>query len=142
MPTYTNSGQNRAALKDGTQIGPGESLQKYENFLTLPAGVTKTSDLPVWNPVIISSRNTGNSGTDTVTIPTAVNGKDVETFNLDIFCSAGRVSIKFNDSSFSPPIILASGEGYSEEITFRKITSILVTYEVASSVCKVDVLFR
>lgn len=141
MPAYRNTGTNRVVLPDGTPIAPGQTIQNINNFITLPTGVVKDSNLPVWNPAIISSRNAGDSGTDEVSIPTSVNGKNVNEYHLDIYCVLGRVSIQFDDNSFDPPIILEAGEGYKEDIRFRRVTKVFVTYLIASSVCKIDAIF-
>jgi hypothetical protein len=140
MPAYKNNSTAIRFLLDGMKINPGQVVTNVNNFVTLPSGVSKVSELPVWNPVIVSSRHAGNASDSVIVIlPTVINGENVNDYIINIFCSAGRVGVKFNTTSFSPEQLLDLNEGYEEKIRYRKITKVIINFKIDNSICKIDV---
>jgi hypothetical protein len=142
MPTYLNSGTSDVSLGSYI-IAPNKTITTYDFFTDLPTGVTQTSVSPMWNPILISRVDTGNNnGTATVTMPTLVAGQGGGVIDVVFHCTAGSCSIKFNDVSFTPPLLLGASETITLRVTIGKVESILITFTAASSSLKTDVLAR
>ena len=133
MPTYKNNNNIDTTLNN-KRIPPGGTLETIEFFVDLPAGITKISNDPTWNPVILVEKLSGvAAGSDIVVVPEKAidqqgNNKTVDRYHVDIFCYAGEISVKFNTDSFDPPILLREGEGFRTEVLNRVIDNVRISY--------------
>lgn len=106
MPAYKNNGTAVVVL-GSLRIEPGETKTSEIFFKGLPSGVVQTATAPTFDPQIYSEKITS---TKSVSIPTTFNTD----YRVKLFCTAGEVSIKYNDSN-NAAILL--GPGMSTEIT-------------------------
>ena len=135
MPRYKNETTQMISF-NGVTVVPGQTIETdlYYDHATL--GLTKISDIPCYNPVIISQKFSGDSGTEEVLIPLEVNGRKVENFSVDVYCSSGSAKIKYNTTSFDPVIMLYTGDGTKENCIGRLVDKIILEYlEVGTEVC-------
>ena len=133
MPTYKNNLNVDVAL-EGNSIPAGETLQTTVYYSSLPTGVTKESDLPSYNPIVVSATESGNlNDVATVNIPTVLNGIPIEGVEGSIYCADGGVEIRFNDASNDPPIVLGKGYTYNVGVRQRLINTIHLKFTAASS---------
>lgn len=145
MPTYINNNLVDTAV-GGERLAPGASLVTSRVIKTLPAGVTKTSDAPSYNPVLVSTYLEGNSGTATVSIPsTFVPGDSLaavplERFRIRLKCVAGKAYVQFNGNTMNPYLTIVVGDEMIFEIMNRWVDSVVVTYVDSGTKVKVDVL--
>jgi hypothetical protein len=116
-------------------------------YPTLPTGIERTSVAPIWNPVIISQLISANaSETTTIAIPATKDGLPVEDFDIRITALAGAASVKLNDATFTPPLLVGPGltgvpvVASTLGVVNRAVETILVTTTAASSKIQVDVI--
>jgi len=138
MPTYKNT-SGSVVTADGVRIEPNETVETYSYLLNLPSGVSKISDTPYWNDLIISDVQTGNNGeTDTIEIPEIVNGEDVKAIRGQIYCAAGSCTIAYNNVSNTPLAKLIAGYTFPIHTISRVIDSIIINYTADSSSIRTD----
>jgi hypothetical protein len=132
MPTYKNTSQNDVAI-GGLRVSPGESVESLVVFPTTPAGITKTSDLPIWNPIIVSEVYTKNTGQQQIiTLPVMQSGR------IMLKCTDGTVEVKFNDSAFSPVLKLTeNSEPFERQLLDRWVTQIIIDFTTSPSTVEV-----
>lgn len=118
MPTYLNSGTSAVEL-GGVRLEPNESVQTLQWVPTLPTGVTKTSDSPYLDPILLSKSITSPS---TETLASAITGN----YKVLLYCSTGSVSYKFNSDS-STARVLGAGESDEYLCLSRTINDIRFT---------------
>lgn len=134
MPRYSNSNSTDATL-GWLRIPAGGTIDTESVFGTLPSGVTKVAHTPVSNPIINSQSVTGGSGTTTYVIPDEHNN-----YTIRIWCKAGKVTVKFNDTSIIPAVTLIAGEQMGFRVLNRTIGAVLITIEEGSTTWKLDVV--
>ena len=118
MPTYLNSNSTMVCIGQ-IRIEPGQYGQSKEWIANLPAGVTATSNLPVFNPVLYS---TPVGSSQTIKLPATITNY----YNVSIFAKTGELQVKFNDSS-SPTLYIAEGTVYTVACTERTVDNIIFT---------------
>lgn len=123
MPAYKNTTTTLAFL-GGNRIEPGETIQTYEWFTALPTGITKTSDLPSYNPVIYSNSFTSDNS---VQLPD-ISGP----FSVKLWVTTGEATVKFNTSLMSPALVIPAGEKFERFFENRGIDSIIFTFSGSS----------
>lgn len=104
MPTYLNSSTVPVELA-GQRLEVNESVRTYQWVPTLPTGVTKTSDSPYLDPILLSKSLTS---TATETLATDITGN----YKVLLYCSTGTVSYKFNSDEATDRVL---GAGESDE---------------------------
>lgn len=148
MPTYKNT-STAPIYFEGRNIAPGESLAVMRCYpaVSLPSGITRTSIVPIWNPVIISQIVTGDDqDVTTITIPATKDNLPVEDFDILISGIAGSAEVRFNDGTdFTPPLLVETGASTPVNprpfgVVNRAVESIIVKCTAATSRIKVDVL--
>lgn len=116
MPKYLNS--NTVDVQLGQlRVGAGESLVTNEFFPVLPSGVTKTSDDPLYNSVIVSAVF---SGASSVTIPSDAPAS----LSITIYASSAS-EIKLN-SSGAVSFFLGAGQTWNRKVVARVINDIRI----------------
>lgn len=109
MPTYTNAATTDEYV-DGQRIarnGGQISSAKYATTISDPVNVTKTSDLPYYNPVLISATYTvAAAATETITVPsTRTDGTTVQGYHITISCISGKANIFWNTTANTPGML-------------------------------------
>jgi len=133
MPTYKNTGANDVAI-GGLRVSPGQSVESLVVFNDLPAGVTKTSDLPIWNPIIHSEVYTGNIGGQAVISLPA----NLASGRILLKCTDGSAEVKFNDAAFSPVLKLTeNSEPFERQLLDHWVTQIIIDYKTSPSTIEV-----
>lgn len=120
MPTYLNS-TTETVVVGPYRIGPGEELKTTVFFPAsdLPAGVTKTSDDPYYNPIISSGKYVDS---DVITLP-----DDMPKFGITIYVDSGEWEIRYTSASNDPPMKIGSGQSWSRVYPERIIKDIQIT---------------
>lgn len=138
MPKYLNSTANDIT-HDGERLPSREEIT-IDRFLAtpLPSGVTKTADAPIYNPVLVSSVETGNDAeTASVAIPATYDGAVL----IRVDCTAGGVRVRLTDGANDPPFEMKAGsDPFQHRILARVATSVELEFTEASSVAVVNVL--
>jgi len=118
MPKYSNS-LATAVVGDGIRVEPKSKESTVVWFNSVPAGITKDSDSPFYNPIISSELV---SGTKTITVDTSLTGN----YQVEIYCITGSISIQYN-SSDAVARILGAGDKTTEMCGLRTINTIIIT---------------
>ena len=128
MPKYLN-GSTRRIVIDGAPIGPGESVETLE-FLDLtntdayPAGVTKVTDAPMYNPIILSQEVIGDT---TIAIPLTDDlGNKVTRYTIHFYVETGEPVITFSSASNLPALKLYTGAKWNVRSYGRIINDIRI----------------
>ena len=146
MPTYLNSLDHDVAI-ESTSLPPNHTYRSFSDIPTdrLPVGITKTSTLPIWNPIIYSGIVAGTLNADAIvtipetyqSVPTALT--DLTEYKVNLFCISGNAMVYFNDkNNFGNPLLLITGNGIEYTVKGRRISSIIFSGTAAFSI-KVDV---
>ncbi len=135
MPTYKNSTSGDITV-EGIRIAGNSTVAQSKIFTTLPAGITKTSDLPVIAGLLLDDTLTGNSGdTDTA---------DLSAFqyavSVKIDCVDGEADIYFNTDTSDKVVTLKDGEGLEMQVKDYFISSIIADCKEDSTVVRVKVM--
>jgi hypothetical protein len=146
MPVYHNGNTDDVAL-EGCVVPAGKNFTTTSNLLAsqIPAGVTKLTDTPYWNPVVLSEVVSGSTGTTSVSIPETYRGLPLTDYYLKIRCTSGQATIKFNDASdgdFGESLILLAGKSDEEviwQISDRDVFKVNIAF-TTSTIVKVDVM--
>jgi hypothetical protein len=146
MPVYYNANAFDVAL-EGCVVPAGKNFTTTSNLLAsqIPTGVTKLTDTPYWNPMIVSEVVSGSSGTTSVTIPETYRGTPLTDYYLKLRCTSGQAKVNFNDApdvDFGESLILLAGKSDDEVIWLisdRDVFKVNITL-TASTVVKVDVM--
>ena len=104
MPSYKNSSSTVITV-GSIRVEPGETVSTNTFIITLPSGLTQETVVPVFDPIIQSTKVTS---TQTISIPSNLVGN----YKIKIYVTAGEVSIKYNDTS---SVSLLLGIGMIEE---------------------------
>jgi len=129
MPTYANSTSAVITIGD-VRIEPGQSVKTLQ-FIpgSLPAGITEVTTAPMCNPIILSSKVTGNT---TVTIPETYTNPltgIVESLNgnylITVYVGTGEATVQFNGSGTLKYVGLY--ERYEYRCMSRTVDSIVLT---------------
>lgn len=132
MPSYLNS-TDEVVYVEGLRLPPREVTVTNQFIRNLPEGISKSSDLPAYNPVISSEKCTGTSGTKEITIA------DTHTdYSIRIRVVSGSISVNLNSTDVVPAVVVLAGEQVEFMARNRSINKIVLTY-IESSVAKVDV---
>lgn len=145
MPTYKNLKTDRTDVALGGHTIPyGQSKAMLEFYSPLPNGITQTAVAPVWNPILHSSVEVGNSADDvTVTLPSVGASAEGGYIDISLNCIAGTVSVYFNDkTAFVPPLLMTAGEWILIKASLTQVAFIILSFTAASSSIKVDVFQR
>lgn len=142
MPKYLNSNSSDTYV-DGVVIPAGKTYETTRNFITLPTGVTKISDLPCYNPCVVSEIVSGSENdVEDVEVPTTYGGEGLDTYYIKVLGVVGSASISFNGVSevdFGESILVVPGESHSWFVQGRKIVELNIKFLENSSKVKVDV---
>ena len=130
MPKYTN-GTNAIIMAGTHRFEAGETLEIREWLNPLPAGITKSSDSPFYDPIILSQKVTS---TGPVAIP-VVNGS----YKVRIYVSTGEVSVKFSSSS-ATAILIGAGDYHEVKCMSRSINSVIFTISSGTAYLTVEKL--
>ena len=115
MPRYTNAGPDLVVV-GSIRIEVGQTVDSRIWLATpLPTGVTKLSDSPFHDEVILSQAATG-----TVNVPAAVDGN----YKIHVFCTTSGLTIK-TDSASAVARILGVGESWDAICLSRTINSLI-----------------
>lgn len=149
MPVFKNTSDVDVVLEGVRIPARGGEHKTTSNFIELPEGVEKISDLPVWNPTIVSTVESGSSGTVSVEIPDTyrldeVSGAEMPLLGYVIVVRGltGKATIKFNGVAvdvFGTVVTVVPGDYYKWTILQRKVEVIDITFVDASTSVKIDV---
>ena len=144
MPTYKNNTSADVSLEGNRAHANGGIIttKKIYSATTISnKGLTKTADVPYFNPIIVSAVQTGNSAdTDDQAIPAVDNdGAVLANFLVNVYCRAGAVAVYLQAAANTPPRLLKAGEGWEFRIKDRMIDNIHLIYSAASSEVQIDV---
>jgi hypothetical protein len=115
MPKYTNTGTSLVVVGD-VRIEAGQTVNSRIWLPTpLPAGISKLSDIPFHNPVILSQAATG-----TVAVPASVIGN----YKITVFCTTAGLTVK-TDSATAVARILGVGQTWEAICLSRTIDSLI-----------------
>ena len=118
MPTYKNNGTDFAIL-ESTRVYPGKTYETLSFIETLPTGVVKTSDTPMFNPVLLDQTVTT---TTTITVPTGENN-----VNLVLYSVSGTWTAAFNSASNTPVMTVVEGVLVTKKFLNRTLDSVILT---------------
>jgi hypothetical protein len=125
MPKYTNAGASVVSI-GSLRLEPGETKTTLE-FIpgSLPAGVTEVTSAPAVNPIISSTKLTGNG---TVTVPetytdpsTGVVHNLTGNYLVSVYVATGECTVQFNS------IGTARYVGLYETFTYRCLSRVVDT---------------
>ena len=144
MPTYKNNTSADVSLEGNRAHANGGIIttKKIYSATTISnKGLTKTADVPYFNPIIVSATHTGNSlDTADQAIPTVDNdGAILDNFLIHVYCRAGAVAVYLQVVTNTPPKLLKVGEGWEFRIRDRMIDNIHLIYSATSSEVQIDV---
>jgi len=110
MPRYYNSTNLDVAL-GRERIGARSYLDSNEIFETanLPAGVSRVSDSPSYNPILLDQNVVATGYVD---IPAGITS-----FKVFLLVENGTWEVRYNTNAMAPAMTLI--EGQSKEIPFR-----------------------
>lgn len=115
MPKYTNTGTSIVVVGD-IRIEPGQTVDSRIWLTTpLPTGITKLSDVPFHDSVILSQAATG-----TVAVPAAVDGN----YKITVFCTTSGLTVK-TDSALAVARTLGVGQTWEASCLSRTIDSLI-----------------
>jgi len=114
MPTYRNDSSERMVVS-GQTLEPGQIIRTnvYYNI----SGLTKISDEPYYNSVLLSASYTGDSEID---VP------DAEQYLIELYAESGDWQIKWNVSTMDPVLNLPQGASWSRKFLSRLVDKIYV----------------
>lgn len=118
MPRYQNTGTSIIDVQ-GIRFDPGQTKDSHIWIATLPAGLVKLLDAPIFDNVILSQKITAGV---TVNVPAAV----TDNYKISVFCTAGDVGIK-TDTSSATERILGTGMEWGAICLSRTINSLIFT---------------
>jgi len=118
MPKYLNSGTT-VIEAGGVRFEPNVPVETYQWIPVLPTDLTKVSDSPYLDPILLSKAITSTS---TETLATTITGN----YKVVLYCSAGAVSYKFNSDSATARV-LGAGESDDYICLSRTINDIRFT---------------
>ena len=136
MPSYINN--NSVTVQLGTtDVKPGKTVETSKYYTV--SGVVKTSDLPSFNPLIYEKDHTGNvDDIETVTIP-ATEDRD---YIIKLQMLVGSAEVALNDTANTPVILLALSDTKSFVINGRLVDTLELKFKTASSILRIEVLYR
>ena len=136
MPTYKNNNDTTVQL-GVTDVKAGESVETKRYYTV--SGVTKTSDLPSFNPLIYEADHTGNAdATEDVTVP-ATEDRD---YMIKLQMLAGSAEVAFNSTANTPVILLATDDTKSFVINNRLVDKLCLKFTAASSKLRIEIMYR
>jgi len=118
MPKYYNSTGVKQSV-DLTIFPPYEYVETNIFFPTLPVGVTKVSDLPSVNPILLSEQYTAGA---TIPVP-ATEGAYI----VQIYVESGEWEVQLNVASMSPVLKMTEGMEWCRKFFTRLVDSIILT---------------
>ena len=125
MPRYRNTTNENKVL--GSNIVPPKGeISTFVWYPTLPTGLQKVSDAPMFNSVVFSDVVTSDT---TVTLPNSLRN-----FLVDIYVESGRIEVRFNSDSNNPPLKLGDGMVWSRRFVNRLINDIRIKFVNPGSV--------
>lgn len=119
MPKYTN-GNNTSVDVEGIHFDPKETKETYQWLTTLPSGVTKVSDLPMYDTVILSQKITSPTS---VAIPASVKGN----YKISIYPTTGAEATFKLNSSDSTARVVGALDKFDLTCPSRIVDSIIFT---------------
>ena len=136
MPTYINN--NSITVQLGvTDVKAGKTVETKRYYTV--SGVTKTSDLPSFNPLLYEADHIGNNNdTEDVTVP-ATEDKD---YVIKLQMLAGSAEVAFNTTVNVPVILLTIGDSKSFVINNRLVDKLCLKFTAASSKIRIEILYR
>lgn len=124
MPTYQNTSNARKVV-GGTSVEPNETVEtrlwNYEG----EAGLNKTADTPMYNPIIHSEEVTGDK---TINIPAGE-----KRFLIHFYVESGEVEVLFSSASNTPALKLYTGAKWNVRCLDRLINDIRIKFTAAGS---------
>ena len=144
MPTYRNDTGTDIALDNFRAAARGGVIspkRRYSASAIAAKGLTVVSATPYYNPMIVSSVQTGDSSdTDDVAIPTTDNdGNGLNEFIVKVNCRAGAATIYLTAAANTPGRILKIGDTWEFRVKDRMVDNIHIDYTSDSSEVQVDV---
>lgn len=98
MPKYYNSNTTSVDF-EGLHLDPKETKDTYIWLTSLPSGVTKVSDLPMYDTVILSQEVTSPTS---VAIPVSTKGN----YKISIYATTGaKATFKLNSSDGTARVV-------------------------------------
>ena len=120
-----------------TDVKSGKSAETEKYYTVL--GVTKTSDLPSFNPLIYEKDHAGNvNDVETVTIP-ATEDRD---YIIKLQMLVGSAEVALNDITNIPVILLALADTKSFVINGRLVDTLELKFKTASSILRIEILYK
>jgi hypothetical protein len=131
MPRYKNTSDRPIQVGLFGVINPGEEIESYHILDHL---LTRISDEPYFNPVVLSEDYTISSGnTQEITI-----SETKTPTTIKITCKSGNIEVYFNSLSNTPPLKLFQGESIS--INNPTVYDKIILKAIDNSECYVVVL--
>jgi len=127
MPTYKNSTATMIEAQ-GARFEPGETKAVSQWIVTLPTGLTKTSDSPYLNPVVSSAALTT---TTTVTVPNTLLGN----YKIRVYVSTGSAQVQLN--TLGTTRVIGAGDSYEIVCFERTVKEVLI--EISSGTAYVTI---
>jgi hypothetical protein len=118
MPLYKNNATERKTI-NGQAVEPGQTISTEVYLSPLPTGITKLSDSPFYNPIVLSASYTS---TTTVAIPAGINR-----FNLHFYVESGSCTIAFNDAGNTPVLSLYATARWNQRVFDRWCDKVIIT---------------
>ena len=118
MPKYLNSNTVDTFLGIN-RIGAGDIFETKEFFSSLPAGVTKLQDAPMFNPILDSAVITS---TTTKTVPA-----NVSSYGVRVYVQAGSCTVTLNGGANLPVLNLLAGEAWEMVMHNRLVDTVTIT---------------
>ena len=130
MPKYQNQGTEIVTI-GSIRLDPGQTKESRIWLTTpLPTNVTKLSDDPIFNRVILSQKITAGI---TVAIPASVDGN----YKIGVYCTAGDVTIK-TDTTDATGRLLGTGMLWEAICLSRTINSLIFTVSSGTAYLTVE----
>lgn len=123
MPTYKNETSNRI-VADGRTVEPGQTYSSIV-YVSSGLGLTKKSDAPMYNPVILEEKVTSNTEID---IPESdpIFGGLLRKFSIHFYVESGEATIYFNSISNTPALELYQGAKWNIKCFERVYNKLIV----------------
>ena len=135
MPAYRVTGTD-SVVAMGQRYNPGDTFTTDAMLYPLPAGITKTSDSPAFDPILQDEVKTGGVGaTGTIAIVNAVGG-----YKVVLKALAGSVGIKFNVVGNVETILYVEEEALVIDCLSRIVWNLIYTFKEGSSGLSVKVV--
>lgn len=124
MPTYKNVSSIRKEVS-GKVVEPNKEVNSLVYYDENSVGLLKTSDHPMFNPVLLSERYTIDSE---IVIPKVDNLKvPVSKYAIHFCVQSGEVTVRFNSLENNPPLHLYANAKWNLRCFERTIDKILVS---------------